>query len=99
LLDNALEACAAVEDSHRNIDLGMYVNHNSIIIKMVNTKSAALQANMDSPGAGYTSKEDAENHGFGLSNIKNAVNKYGGVVKFEDKGSSFISNIAIPMEA
>jgi two-component system sensor histidine kinase AgrC len=99
LLDNGLEACAAVAPGDRNIDLDIYINNNRIIIKMVNAKSPALQTDMNSQGAGYTSKEDAGNHGFGLSNIKNAVNKYGGIVKFEDKGSSFISNIAIPMKA
>lgn len=98
LLDNGLEACAAVDETQRNIDLKIYENNQHIIIKMVNAKSEAAQVDTGNSGSRYTSKADLENHGFGLSNVRHAVNKYGGIVKFEDQGNCFVSNIAIPIK-
>lgn len=98
LLDNALEACAALEDGDKCIELEVYTNNSNLIIIVKNTKSELLIADMSNYENGYTSKEDAANHGFGLFNIKQAVNKYDGIVKFEDKGSTFCSSIAIPIK-
>lgn len=97
-MDNALEACEAVEEEARKIRLEVYSNNNNLIIKMLNAKSRSIVVDPTKTEGGFTSKEDAEGHGFGLLNIRQAVKKYGGIVKFEDNGDSFASNIAIPMK-
>lgn len=96
LFDNALEACAVLEDGDKSIELEVYTNNGNLIIIMKNTKSELITADMSNYENGYTSKADAANHGFGLFNIKQAVSKYDGIVKFEDKGSTFSASIAIP---
>ena len=97
LLDNALEACEVLETGEKSIELEVYTSNNNLIIRVKNTKSELVNSNISDTDSGYTSKQDTANHGFGLYNIKQAVSKYGGIVKFEDMGSSFYSNIAIPM--
>jgi two-component system, LytTR family, sensor histidine kinase AgrC len=98
LLDNALEACAAVEKEDKSIELEVYTNNNNLIIRVRNSKSEHVNSNISNTEVGYTSKSDTANHGFGLYNIRQAVSKYDGIVKFEDNGSSFYSSIAIPMK-
>lgn len=97
LLDNALEACKSEDVENKHIMLDMRIRSNNLIIKVSNSKSSQIVVNTNAIDAGFTSKPDSANHGFGLSNIKHAVNKYGGIVKFEDKGSSFTANIALPI--
>lgn len=44
---------------------------------------------------GNTSKEDNKNHGFGIYNLKNAVEKYQGEVSFDCEGQKFIAEIVL----
>jgi len=98
LLDNALEACVELEHDDKSIELEVYVRGNNLMIKVRNSKSESIKADAVHLEGRYTSKADKENHGFGLFNIKQAVHKYDGIAKFEDKGCFFLSNIAIPMD-
>ncbi|MDF2530548.1 MAG: hypothetical protein K0Q65_129 [Clostridia bacterium] len=98
LLDNALEACVEMDHDDKSIELEVYTRNNNLIIKVKNSKSQLVKTDAVHLEGGFTSKTDKENHGFGLFNIKQAVHKYDGMVKFEDKGCFFLSNIAIPMD-
>ncbi|MDF2840442.1 MAG: histidine kinase [Clostridia bacterium] len=98
LLDNALEACAVVEKGDKSIELEVYTNNGNLIIRVKNSKSEFVHTCVADADSGYTSKGDQENHGFGLFNIRHAVSKYDGIVKFEDNGNYFCSSIAIPMK-
>ncbi|MGB7603954.1 MAG: GHKL domain-containing protein [Lutisporaceae bacterium] len=97
LLDNALEACKGEDLAYKYIEVDMNIRNNNLIIKVCNSKSSGIKADLCNNKVNYTSKKDASNHGFGLNNIRQAVEKYDGIVKFEDKGECFISNIAIPI--
>ena len=44
---------------------------------------------------GHTSKEDKKNHGFGIYNLKNAVEKYQGEVSFDCEDQKFIAEIVL----
>lgn len=44
---------------------------------------------------GRTSKEDKKNHGFGIYNLKNAVEKYQGEVSFDCENQKFIAEIVL----
>jgi sensor histidine kinase regulating citrate/malate metabolism len=40
-----------------------------------------------------TSKEDIRNHGYGISTVRNIVNKYSGDILFYEKDNYFIAKI------
>lgn len=44
----------------------------------------------------FTTKENKNDHGYGLSNVRYVVTKYNGVIKMEDKGNVFDLKIYIP---
>lgn len=97
LLDNALEACKGEDLVYKYIEVDMNIRNNNLIIKVCNSKSSGVKVDLCNDKGNFTSKEDSANHGFGLNNIRQAVEKYDGIVKFEDNGECFISNIAIPI--
>ena len=45
-----------------------------------------------------TTKSDRENHGFGLLNIKNTAEKYGGGVGIECKGGVFTLTVMLMLQ-
>ena len=99
-LDNAIEASSKsqTEDSSDSawIKLDIKRTEKFFVIKIAN--SAAKQVDVEKlfMSAGYTSKKDKEHHGFGLRNIRKAVEDYDGLVKAESDESSFALSIMIP---
>ncbi|WP_055665830.1 sensor histidine kinase [Desnuesiella massiliensis] len=87
-LDNAIEACEKCKE--KNIIVKMYIQSDHLIIKICNNK------NLDFINSSLnTTKEDKENHGFGIENIRYVVDKYDGLLKIEDLGDKFSINIAL----
>jgi len=99
-LDNAIEASSKsqTEDSSDSAWIKMDIKRTEkfFVIKIAN--SAAKQVDVEKlfMSAGYTSKKDKEHHGFGLRNIRKAVEDYDGLVKAESDESSFALSIMIP---
>lgn len=98
LLDNAIEACLNPSVKESFIDLKILTKVNYLVIEISNTKSNTVSIAPDSLGHRFTTKEDKESHGFGLSNIKRIVEQYGGILKLEDKENIFDVYIALPLE-
>ncbi|SKC89083.1 sensor histidine kinase [Maledivibacter halophilus] len=98
LLDNAIEACEKIEEDNRLIEVDIYTKMNNLIIKVANSKPSQKSLEEKINNKGFTTKTDTENHGFGLTNIKQTVEKYRGIIKIEDKSDIFKVNIAIPIE-
>lgn len=94
LLDNAIEACRNMETGEKTIEVEIMQNNEYIIFNIINSKNSDLYRKEDS--ARYTTKADQENHGFGLSNVKQVVNKYKGMMNIEDLKDKFKVNIALP---
>ena len=69
-LDNAIEACEKIKDENKRIDLTLICQGKRLFCKITN--STAEQ----SKTVFKTSKSDAQNHGFGLDNIKTTLAKY-----------------------
>lgn len=81
LLDNAVEACLDIPESQRMIKLIIKAQMGLIVIKVINS-CCALDRFEEKP---YHSTK--KNHqGIGLSNVRNIVEKYDGImnVKYED---------------
>lgn len=92
LLDNAMEACSTINENSRYIGLSILYKPDYVIIQVenpVNRESVFLDEN------NRTTKPDAENHGFGLSNIEYLVNKHNGLIKIELENGAFKVNIAL----
>ena len=48
--------------------------------------------------SGYTSKKDKDHHGYGLMNVRRAVENCNGIIKAESNDSSFTLSIMMPRE-
>jgi signal transduction histidine kinase len=72
LLKNAVEAASRLSAvQKKQIYLSFFGNDDYIIIRIENTSE-------QQPSHRITSKPDSINHGFGLKNVRDAVNRYGG---------------------
>jgi sensor histidine kinase YesM len=96
LLDNAMEACAALPEEDRYIRLSIRCKRDYLVIQVENPVSGGGDA---SGGLGRTSKPDKENHGFGLRNIEYLVNKHSGLMEAGRKDGVFRVNLALAVHA
>ena len=97
IMNNAIEACKHVEGK-KYISVNIYEKNENIIIKVNNTKSSLVKMVKNDDGTFKTSKkENIENHGFGLKNIKRIVEKYEGTSNFIANDESFEVQVAIPI--
>ena len=104
LLDNAIEAVskpelAELDDSLKVIEIQYKKTENFFMISVTNP---CIKAPQIKDGKIVTSKKDSKNHGFGLQNIENAAQSYGGEfnVSCEEKpyGFLFRSEVVFPMD-
>ena len=95
-LDNAIEANCRIEDVNaRWVKLKIHGNETFSVISVANPVAAAPQKT----GGGFaTSKEDADNHGFGLKSIESTVAKYKGelLCKCEDGVFTLVVRLNAP---
>lgn len=91
LLDNALQAVSLVE-KNRFIDIRMDCFKGMLIIKMSNSFKTAIQKES---GKIVTSKPDKENHGFGLKNVNEILEKYNGTLETDTKDGIFTITTAL----
>ncbi len=88
-LDNCIEACEQITNRERKISVSIVYDDNSLICKITNTA-----INLDNDLL-TTTKQDKENHGFGISNIKAALSKYNNVCRFKQTETEFILSFVI----
>lgn len=98
LIDNALEACEEVGEIHRFIDFKMNMKDEYLIIKIKNSKNKSVKVDIELIFDNYTTKEDFNNHGIGLKNVKLIVEKYDGLINVRDEGDVFVVNVALLVE-
>lgn len=94
-LDNAIEASEALPGQRRVIHLKLCPVKDMILFTVQNYYRTEPQK--DDRGFYRTSKSDAENHGYGLRGISQAVEKYGGTVATSADGTTFTLSILIPL--
>lgn len=80
LMSNAVEACKKCIDD-REIKLIIYQKNRALIFKVSNTVDDSFR--LSSLKVGNSSKKNKFNHGIGLKNINNIVEKYNGNIDFE----------------
>ena len=90
LLSNSIESCMEVEKKDRYIHLEIRSLDENLVIEVENPSAHSV----DTEKLGeITSKSDKENHGYGILNIKDAVQKNHGEIRFESTEDKFTVQI------
>lgn len=91
LIRNAVEACSRLpEDMEKWVYLNLRMLQDNLYIRMENPVASEVDVKKLE---GHTSKKDVKNHGYGIYNLKNAVEKYHGEVSFGCENQRFIAEI------
>ena len=94
ILDNAIEASCVCEEPY--ITVSIKKTEKFFVIKITNSASTKIDTGMLLSSTGYTSKKDTEHHGFGLLNVRRAVEDLGGILKAESDEKSFALTVMLP---
>lgn len=92
LLDNAMEACARVKEGNKYLRMELAYKPDYLVIQMENPMEGEGLAG---GGVYQTSKPDQENHGFGLKNISDLVDRHHGLMKIVPEAGVFAVQIAL----
>lgn len=86
IMDNAIEACAKIPpEEERTIRIKMTSKADMLICRFTNTVNREILIDKNLK----TTKDNAEMHGIGITNIKKSAEKYGGTVSFVAKEGEF----------
>ena len=69
-ISNALEACTKITDRNTKISISILIHNGTLLLRFENSALGDMQEQINS---GITSKQNAEEHGFGIQNIRKAV--------------------------
>lgn len=92
LITNAIESNLKIKDN-RFIKLYIAEIKNNIVIKLINPVEKDF--NLDVIKEYRTTKQDKENHGFGLITINNIVSKYSGSIDYSMINNDLIIDIVL----
>lgn len=94
-LDNAIEAVTQLPDpEQRNVSLNVQTQGRLLSIHVENYFDGELSFEDDLP---QTSKQDKDNHGFGMKSMRLIAERYGGCLTTGVCGEIFHLNILIPV--
>ncbi len=92
ILDNALEACGRMQRGE-----GGFINIQAKVVKkcfLFEVKNSMDLTEMYE--GGFANKDNSHEHGIGLLNVGDVVNKYNGVVNIDAKNGIFVISILMP---
>ena len=92
LLDNAVEACAALPEDERFIRVYIGRVKGQFYLSVQNS-AGKVKKN----GASYITTKQGENHGYGIFRIDRVVNKYGGYVNRQNEQGCFATEIMVKL--
>lgn len=90
LIDNALTAIQKVDIDKRFLNLKIVFSQQRLIIRISNPHKENIRCEN---GKIVTSKKDSHKHGYGISNISKAVDKYNGYMKIDHANGIFTVDI------
>ena len=93
LLNNAIEACEICQKK-KVIRLKFVLEEEFLVLSVKNTYEHEIIYKGDQIQT--SKKEDGEEHGIGIKNVKETVNKYGWRYTVKDNGNEFCFSIIIP---
>lgn len=95
-LDNAIEYLRTVSDPEKRVlQLNVWQVGKMVKIEVENYAERFVPI-VD--GFPQTTKQDKQNHGYGVKSIAYIVEKYGGIMHFENAKSAFILDIMLPLK-
>lgn len=92
LLDNALEACAVVEEEARFLRVYMMVNKSQLYFSVQN----AAKEEPDFEARNYITRKRG-NHGLGMKRVQAAVEKYDGYLRLANESGIFAAEVTMPL--
>lgn len=95
-LDNAIEACELL-DSDRYFRMKIKRTSAFYMIEMENSMAKETDVTDILTSRRFTTKKNKELHGYGVSNIKNTVEKYNGETMIDMKNDTFVLTIMLPV--
>ncbi len=93
-LQNAFEASLNIPESGREVKLNATVHHHVLMLRISNRFSGSICTKNGLP---VTTKSGAE-HGYGLSNIRQAAIRTGGSMEYRAEDGVFILDIDMPVK-
>ena len=92
ILDNALEACGRMQrDERRFINIQAKTVKKCFLLEVKNSMDRTEKFT-----EGFTNKDDSQEHGIGLLNVGDVVNRYNGAVHKEAGKGIFVISILMP---
>ena len=93
ILDNALEACGRMQrDECRFINIQAKTVKKCFLLEVKNSMDRTEKYT-----EGFTNKRDSQEHGIGLLNVGDVVNKYNGAVNTEAENGIFVISVLMPL--
>ena len=94
LLDNAIEA--ARQCAHGSVHAALHAQDHFLVMEVENTciSTPAAHGKVKHILPAST-KPDAGNHGFGIANVRDTAQKYGGLLYIEQNGNCFTAILTI----
>lgn len=92
-LDNAIEATEKCTSSEKKIEIIMGIKKEALVVVVKNPYENPLK--MDKKGNLLSTKKDFRRHGYGISSIRKAADKYGGDVIVDDEDGQFVITIIL----
>ena len=94
LLDNAIEA--AKQCTHGSVHVALHAQEHFLVMEVENTYIGTYAVNDGEKHIlPVSTKPDAGNHGFGIANVRDTAQKYGGLLYIEQNGNRFITILTI----
>lgn len=98
IFKNAAEALCKKGNRIRYLDVSVMKNRGYMMLRVSNSIQESVPALDKRTGLPDTSKEDKENHGIGLRNVKETVEKRGGIFNIDIGQEEFAVAIMLPLE-
>lgn len=95
LFDNALEAVGRLPKESRTIDFKLFTDRTSMLFSISNPYNGTVKR--DKTGKILTAKKDAGNHGIGLENVKEIVDRHHGNMEIVVKEDRFEASVLLYM--
>lgn len=94
LLDNAIEACEKCESAKREISLRIWNVKCNFMLHLLNSSSKSPELKGEQF---ITDKENKNEHGMGVEQVRRIIEKYDGDVSFQHSRESFEVKIIVPI--
>ena len=90
LFDNAIEAASKTKKGYMRIDI--YMGNQTLIICRVENNFTMLPKKK---GFEYLSTKKEKGHGYGIKNVKEVAEKYGGILNLEEEQPRFVAVLVL----